>query len=520
MTIATVLKNYQVDLEHAYHVTDLAVTMFYQSQPMHGLSERARRLLEIGALLHNVGLTTDQAQHHLIGRDIVLDSDLLDLSDDERAMVACLVAFHRKRVEPEREPAFLRLSKKQQQLVLRLAALLRIADGLDYSQTQTTRIQACKVGQRKVRLQVVGPHADQDGPRALEKADLWKTVFDREIKVTPEVITLTIDAENAKTDATVTALSEPTAVESSEPRLRQLMTSHDTLTETVRRLLRQNFQRLLTQEQKVLGDTDVRSVHEMRVATRRLRALLLIGSEVAPFQEVRTFRKSIQQIARAAADVRDCDVLREHVERYRETLPPAECEGLATLFKRLERDRSKARTRLQTYLATPAYTSFKRSFATFLTDNASDWNTQLRLRDLAGSVIWHRYEQLREYERDVDFQDLKDTDEELLHEMRITGKRLRYLLEIASALPDIPTDDLLKPLVDLQDCLGGLQDIAVAKAYMATIDGKAESKAAIERYLAHREEERATLFAQVPGHWERITSVSYRRVLAELLVTL
>ncbi|NTU86380.1 MAG: HD domain-containing protein, partial [Chloroflexales bacterium] len=139
MNISTLLDTYKVDRPHARQVADLAMALFDAVAQRYSLPAAQRRLVEIGGLLHNVGLTTDPPAHHLVGRDIVLRHAIEDLTPRERALVACMVAFHRKKVRPQLEPAYLALGKKGQREALQLAAILRVADGLDYAQSTSSR---------------------------------------------------------------------------------------------------------------------------------------------------------------------------------------------------------------------------------------------------------------------------------------------------------------------------------------------------------------------------------------------
>ncbi|NTV64233.1 MAG: HD domain-containing protein, partial [Oscillochloris sp.] len=138
--IAAILDAYRVDRDHARSVADRSLDLFDAVADRYALPASARPLLELGALLHNVGLTTNPPEHHLVGRDIVLRQPIANLSRRDRLIVACMVAFHRKKVRPQQEPVFLALGKKSRPLALQLSAILRVADGLDYSQSQTTHL--------------------------------------------------------------------------------------------------------------------------------------------------------------------------------------------------------------------------------------------------------------------------------------------------------------------------------------------------------------------------------------------
>jgi CHAD domain-containing protein len=508
---------YRVDMPHARHVANLALALFDGTRELHGMNQRARRLLELGALLHNVGLNIDQPTHHLVGRDIVLSDGFTDLQGSERAIIACLVAFHRKKVRPQQEPTFLRLRKKDQATALRLAALLRIADGLDYSGAQRTRIQHCEVRGAEVALTIAGPDSEEDGARASKKADLWRKVLDSVVVITIEPGSL---EERTAPDA---AAEEEAAPPEDVP---PLVSSFSPLADLGRRTLRTNFQALLENEHLVLAEKDpVEGVHQMRVATRRLRAILQIIDAVAPAARVRHFRKELKRVARALSPVRDCDVLLEQAEDYRAQLDePDEATraGMAPLVDALERERATGRSSMFEFLNGERYATFKREFAAFVTDSPREWNTEARVRDMLGSNIWQRYEDLRAQIDALDAADDPATvDPEELHQARILGKRLRYVLEMADEVLEAKrVSKATKPLKALQDHLGALQDMAVEADYVRGLGDEAAAQPILAGYVASREETRARLLNEVPRHLQQMSSKTYRRALVELLVTL
>jgi CHAD domain-containing protein len=60
---------------------------------------------------------------------------------------------------------------------------------------------------------------------------------------------------------------------------------------------------------------DPEAVHDMRVASRRLRAALLLGREIFPARRrFRRFERSIRDLTEALGHVRDLDVLLDYLE--------------------------------------------------------------------------------------------------------------------------------------------------------------------------------------------------------------
>ncbi len=176
-------QQYQVDVAHARHVGALAMQIFDATVNLHRLPQNMRPLLEAAALVHNIAYEIDPPNHHLRGRDILMNTPLRGFSEDEQRILACTTSFHRKKVRPEAEPVYLELPEDLRRDALALSAILRVADGLDHSQTQSTTISELHLNANEVEIMVTGTHAAEDAAQAQKKADLWGQVFPTTVRV-------------------------------------------------------------------------------------------------------------------------------------------------------------------------------------------------------------------------------------------------------------------------------------------------------------------------------------------------
>jgi CHAD domain-containing protein len=92
----------------------------------------------------------------------------------------------------------------------------------------------------------------------------------------------------------------------------------------------------------VLDVTDIERVHDMRVATRRLRAALEIFAPCFPKAEHRKVLKEVKRLADALGARRDPDVAIAEFERVRESLAPADRSGVSGLIEELRARQSGA----------------------------------------------------------------------------------------------------------------------------------------------------------------------------------
>lgn len=525
VSVATLLERYHVDLAHARCVADHALTLFDGTQALHHLSSRSRSLLEIGALLHNIAYEIDQPKHHTLGRSMILHSQIEDLNEQEQALIACLVAFHRKKVRPYYEAAFLYLSKKQRILALQLAALLRIADGLDYCESQSTQIREIEIDGNDVYLLVEGPYAREDAARASEKADLWARVFEATLVIsTPEQLTQTEQAEQPSSPAQPEAAPRQELLLDYRERVWELQLD-DRLEVAGRKLLLQAFQRLLRQERAVRRDRDIEAVHQMRVAIRQFRAVLLLFGDQFDSKTVQHFQRRLRKLAKRLGAVRDRDVLLLNLAHYLEAqeLDP---ELLAPLTDRLASERETAKHELLVLLESEKYREIKQEIARFLLSNQLnemlDHQAPPLLRYAIGGLIWRAYEQVRAYETLLPIGQQLDASRDIptLHALRISAKRLRYALELCAPALGPTSERVIKPLVALQDHLGALNDIDVALASISLLWLDPEDLPALQTYRIARLAEQDRLLAELPKAWAALANTTYRRNLQRLITVL
>jgi Homeodomain-like domain len=186
MSLDALCSKYHVDMRHARHIGAQALTLFDAAMSVHRLPANVKPLLEAAALVHNLAYVIDAPNHAQHGRDILLRQPIHGFSEDERRILACTVAFHRKKVHADREPVYYELPSDLRHDALALSAILRVADGLDSSQTQTTSIADVQVKPEEIVLVVDGNNARENAVQSQARADLWNQIFTTRIRVVPQ----------------------------------------------------------------------------------------------------------------------------------------------------------------------------------------------------------------------------------------------------------------------------------------------------------------------------------------------
>ena len=128
---------------HAEHVARLALTLFDQLAALEpGLfgdpraTQQARELLVSAALLHDIGYLISYAGHHKHSFHIIMHGEITGFTGRERRIIANVARYHRRSEPKNKHADFARLSDDDRALVRRLAAILRLADGLDRTHAQ------------------------------------------------------------------------------------------------------------------------------------------------------------------------------------------------------------------------------------------------------------------------------------------------------------------------------------------------------------------------------------------------
>ncbi|MFY1110861.1 MAG: HD domain-containing protein [Methanosarcinaceae archaeon] len=125
------------DEEHAHTVTRLALELFDSAQALgiYEFEKGERELLEYGATLHDIGKFLSYDNHQAHAYHIIRESSLPGFQPEEIEIIANLAYFHRKGTPKKKHPNLAGLEKSSVKSVRILAALLRIAEGLDRSHT-------------------------------------------------------------------------------------------------------------------------------------------------------------------------------------------------------------------------------------------------------------------------------------------------------------------------------------------------------------------------------------------------
>ena len=172
------------DEVHSRQVARLAVKLFDQTLPLHELRPEDREILEHASLLHDIGAHVSTESHHKHTAYLIQHGRLRGFSPEEVTVLAALGRFHRGGdPRASREPLST-VDPDWQARVPQLAALLRLADGLDRSRSGVVDDVTAELNGKRIKLAVASRgDVDVDLWGARRKRELFEKLFDCRLEV-------------------------------------------------------------------------------------------------------------------------------------------------------------------------------------------------------------------------------------------------------------------------------------------------------------------------------------------------
>jgi CHAD domain-containing protein len=240
---------------------------------------------------------------------------------------------------------------------------------------------------------------------------------------------------------------------------------------------------------------DAEELHQMRVATRRMRAILRAARPLLDPEWVRELRAEVGWLGRALGPVRDLDVLVEHLRADAGALGGEDEAAFLTLILKLEAERSSDRDAMLDAMGDPRYIALVERLDAD-TKAPPTRHSDRSLRDLAA----REFRRLRKAMRAL----AAEPPDAELHAARIAVKRARYAAELAERSLGHGTSAAIREAKVLQDVLGDHQDAAVAEARIRALVGTRAPRAqavAAGRVIERQHERRRAARAAYPKAW-------------------
>ena len=261
---------------------------------------------------------------------------------------------------------------------------------------------------------------------------------------------------------------------------------------------------------------DVEAVHQLRVATRRLRATLQLFAPVLPAAAVGSATEGLRLIGRAIGAVRDLDVLAMAITTRGRRLPDESRAALGPLDHAIVERRAVALAELGRVLDAA---QSRRLLVRLnrLAASPPGGRGAMRLGDAAGNLLRPLVRAVQRGGRDLD----EATPAVALHRVRVRVKRLRYACETLESLVGEDMRVVIRRLVRLQDALGEHQDAVMQASWLRAYAGPAQlppaTLLAMGAIVDALERRAGKLRRRAASAWQRFDKRRVRRVLTEAL---
>ncbi len=307
----------------------------------------------------------------------------------------------------------------------------------------------------------------------------------------------------------------------------------DTLAEAGRKVWLYHFALMLSHEQGTLLGEDIEELHDMRVATRRMRTAFDVFGQAFDRNTLKHYLKGLRAVGGALGQVRDMDVILAHAIEYQNKLKEVKRPGLEPLILAWKQVIDKKRSKMARHLQDEDYLGFKTNFNRFLQapDSAAPVSEYLamssHLRDIVPVLVYERYAAVRAYEPILSSASIAQ-----LHALRIEFKKLRYVLEYFREILGESAGPAIAAIKQMQDHLGELHDTDVAcslvseflagweKKQCARPIPERENPEPIVTYLAYLNAERYRLVSSFPELWRKFNRPEFRQNIAQAISNL
>ena len=308
----------------------------------------------------------------------------------------------------------------------------------------------------------------------------------------------------------------------------------DLMCEAGRKILHFHYLEMLKHEAGTIAGEDIEELHDMRVATRRLRAAFSIFGGFFAAKTIRPFLQGLKTTGRMLGEVRDLDVSMEKVRTFLNHLPAEQQTGLDPLLDNWNSTLEQSRMGLLSHLNSQEYLDFKSNFSVFLqtpgmglikTKRGAPMQTTTRF--LAPTLIYTRLASVMAFDSI-----LTTASYAQLHALRIEFKKFRYTLEFFREVLGAESQVIINEIKKLQDHLGELNDANVACQTITRFLKKWDksqivfplqerlSPEPVVNYLAYRYAERYQLMITFSEKWQQFTNTELRQSLAKAIGSL
>jgi len=429
-------ERFEIEAPHTRHVAKLALKLFDGFSPLPGLRKSDRRLLFAAAYLHDIAYASAPQNHVEEGARILADHPLEGFSSKEWQTIIGIALLHKRdwRAMLNHE-SFPQVGDQALERIKKLAAVLRIADGLDHGHIQDARILYCRSGRKVDKVGVECGWYAGNISWAEGKADLWEAVYRRSFRIEGKV------KQHRKL-------------------FKAVVHKKDSAIAASRRILYSQWCVMRDNVPGMLEGTNLECLHDYRVALRRFRAALRMFKPLLNETGAAELDQQLAELSDRLSPVRDAHVAllcfrklttdADPCPETRESLEQGVHNANHSLREIIESDFCLRTVQAASTFLRVALPALERigpepPFSTF---------AQERLDALSGKLS------------DLNVSSLRDADPSYMHKVRKLCRRGRYYAEFAAPANGKQVQQTAVQLKTIAGALGDVRDAQLLKKWV------------------------------------------------------
>jgi CHAD domain-containing protein len=232
-------------------------------------------------------------------------------------------------------------------------------------------------------------------------------------------------------------------------------------------LLRRQLDTILSRDPGMRLGGESEDVHQMRVATRRMRSLLRVARPLLKPEWEEPLRKKLGWLGRQLGEARDLDVQIAYFKGQTDDVKGPDGAALARFIEYLEQRRNKVQRQLVNQLRRSRYVALINQLVSAVQEPAMVPN-DVTLPDLAGKA----FKRLRRAVKELG----NSASNATWHCVRIRAKRARYAAELAELCSGRAATRFIDQIKLIQDQLGDIQDAVIAEDHLRRFTSKKEGR--------------------------------------------
>ena len=232
----------------------------------------------------------------------------------------------------------------------------------------------------------------------------------------------------------------------------------------LRYILGRQLDTILSRDPGVRLGGESEDVHQMRVATRRMRSVLRVARPLLKPGWEAPLRDKLGWLGRQLGEARDLDVQIAYFKGQSDSVKPPDRSAFERFIDYLQQKRSKVQQQLVSHLRRPRYVALINRLLPAVREPAIVPNDDMSIPDLAAKA----FRKLRKAVKALD----DSASYATWHCVRIRAKRARYAAELAEVCSGQAATRFIDQIKLIQDQLGDIQDAVMAEDHLRRFTSK------------------------------------------------